>query len=101
MRTYELKALARDLTNAWSHMPKRQALRWYYNIIRHVRLVVRDQKLYSADAQMTGRLEFFLDGHRFTFDADAITGNPFAFFREMFLRQVYFRAFDLHRIPFQ
>jgi FkbM family methyltransferase len=101
VNTCELKALTRDLTNAWSHMPKKQALRWYCNIISHAHLVVRDKKLYSADAQMTGELEFFLDGHRFAFDADAIEGNPFAFFREMFLRQIYFRAFDLRRIPFQ
>jgi FkbM family methyltransferase len=98
--TRRIRALAEDLANAWSCMPRAQALKWYFNLLRNAPSIVRQKKLYAADARMLGELEFFLAGRRFSFNADAIPGNPFAFFRELILRKIYFRPFDLDRISF-
>lgn len=77
-------------------MPKRQAMRWYVAVLRNAPTVLRERKLYSADREMHGVLQFYLFGGTFPADVDAINstaGNAYAFLREFFVRQIYFRAF--------
>lgn len=78
-------------------MPKRQAMRWYAAVLRNAPAVLRERKLYAADREMHGVLHFYLFGGTFPVDADAINstaGNAYAFLREFFVRQIYFRAFE-------
>jgi len=77
-------------------MPKPQALRWYAAVLRHAPTVLRERKLYSADREMHGNLHFYLFGATFPVDVNAInstSSNGYAFLREFFVRQIYFRAF--------
>ena len=77
-------------------MPKPQALRWYAAVLRHAPTLLRERKFYSADRDMHGILHFYLFGGTFSADVDAINstaGNGYAFLREFFVRQIYFRAF--------
>jgi hypothetical protein len=92
-----LKRLVDDITYSWSSMPKSQALRWYGSILRHAPTVWKEKKFYSADADMDGDIRFKIFGTEFPVDIAALAstgGNPpYAFYRELFVRQIYFRAF--------
>lgn len=91
-----LERLLDDVTHSWRAMPKRQALRWYGAVLRNAPQVVRERKLYSADREMRGEVCFFLFGKTFAMDLDALNStdeNGYAFLRELFVRQIYFRAF--------
>jgi SAM-dependent methyltransferase len=93
---HPLKRLLDDVTGTWRVMPKSQALRWYAAMVRHAPQVVRERKFYSADAEMRGVQRFHILGRDFAVDVDAVNstpGNGYAFLREMFVRQIYFRAF--------
>jgi FkbM family methyltransferase len=93
---HQLKRLAGDAINTWHTMPKSQALRWYGAVLRHAPTILRERKFYSADRDMRGTLRFCLLGRDFEVDIDAIngnTGNGYAFLREFFVRQIYFREF--------
>jgi hypothetical protein len=93
---HQLKRLAGDAINTWQVMPKSQALRWYGAVLRHAPTILRERKFYSADRDMRGTLRFFLLGRDFTVDVDAMSttaGNSYAFLREFFVRQIYFREF--------
>jgi FkbM family methyltransferase len=77
-------------------MPAGQALRWYAAVLRHAPAIVRSRKFYAADAAMRGVLRFHVLDKDLTVDVDAINttaGNGYAFLREMFVRQIYFREF--------
>jgi FkbM family methyltransferase len=92
----QLRRLADDAIHTWSAMRKSQALRWYGSVLRHAPTILRERKFYSADSDMRGTLRFFLLGRDLAIDMDAITsttGNPYAFLREFFVRQIYFREF--------
>jgi FkbM family methyltransferase len=92
-----LKRLWDDATHTWNAMPKRQAMRWYAAVLRNAPAVLRERKLYSADREMHGVLQFYLFGGTFLADVEAINstaGNGYAFLREFFVRQIYFRAFE-------
>lgn len=73
-------------------MPKAQALRWYGAVLRHAPTILRERKFYSADDDMRGILRFYLLGREFTVD-NATLGEGYSFFREFFVRQIYFREF--------
>ena len=91
-----LKRLTDDIVNTWSTMPKSQALRWYGAVLTHFPTILRERKFYSADTAMKGNLRFFALGRDFNVDVDAINsspGNGYAFLREFFVRQIYFREF--------
>ena len=93
---HQLKRLADDAIYTWRAMPKSQALRWYGGVLRHAPTILRERKFYSADHDMRGTLRFFLLGRDFTIDMETIAsteGNPYAFLREFFVRQIYFREF--------
>lgn len=91
-----LKRLTDDIRGTWRSMPAGQALRWYAAVLRHAPAVARSRKLYPADAAMRGKLRFRVLDKNLTFDVDAInttSGNGYAFLRELFVRQIYFREF--------
>jgi FkbM family methyltransferase len=93
---HQLKRLSDDVINTWHAMPKSQALRWYRAVLRHTPAILRERKLYSADHDMHGILRFYLLGRNFDVDVDALgttKGNSYAFLRELFVRQIYFRQF--------
>jgi FkbM family methyltransferase len=93
---HQLKRLADDAVNTWFTMPKSQALRWYGAVLLNAPTILRKRKFYSADRHMRGVLRFHLLGHDFEVDVDSLTGtsgNPYAFLREFFVRQIYFREF--------
>jgi FkbM family methyltransferase len=93
-----LKRFVDDITYSWSSMPKSQALRWYGSILRHAPTVLRTRKFYAADRDMNGDIRFRMFGREFSVDIEALSttpGNPpYSFFRELFVRQIYFRAFQ-------
>jgi FkbM family methyltransferase len=77
-------------------MPKSQALRWYGAVLRHAPTILQERKFYSADRDMSGVLSFRVLGRDLNVDVDAINttaGNGYAFLREFFVRQIYFREF--------
>lgn len=77
-------------------MPAGQASRWYAALLRHAPAIVRSRKIYAADAVMHGKLRFRVLDKDLTVDVDAINstaGNGYAFLRELFVRQIYFREF--------
>jgi FkbM family methyltransferase len=91
-----LKRLLDDIRGTWRSMPAGQALRWYAAVLRHAPAIVRSRKFYAADAAMRGVLRFHVLDKDLTVDVDAINttaGNGYAFLREMFVRQIYFREF--------
>jgi FkbM family methyltransferase len=91
-----LKRIADDIRGTWRSMPAGQALRWYAAVLRHAPAIARSRKFYAADAAMRGKLRFHVLDKSLTFDVDAInttSGNGYAFLRELFVRQIYFRAF--------
>jgi FkbM family methyltransferase len=91
-----LKRLLDDIRGTWRSMPAGQALRWYAAVLRHAPAIVRSRKFYPADAAMRGELRFHVLDKDVTVDVDAINttaGNGYAFLRELFVRQIYFRAF--------
>ena len=97
MSKSDIRRLKDDLVCTWSAMPKSQALRWYAAVLRHALTVARERKFYSADHDMRGNLRFFVLGNSVTVDVDAInstSGNGYAFLREFFVRQIYFREFN-------
>jgi FkbM family methyltransferase len=58
--------------------------------------VWREKKFYSADRDMVDDIRFQMFGMPFSVDIRALgstSGNPYAFCRELFVRQIYFRAF--------
>jgi Methyltransferase FkbM domain len=93
--------MVEDCTAMWRLTPKRQALRWYLAVLKNLPETARTRKLYAADFQMNGVCSFFCFGQRFDVDVDALNtattdmlkGNAFAFLRELFVRQIYFREF--------
>lgn len=90
------KRFVDDLTQSWRAMPKSQALRWYGAVLRRAPTVLRERKFYSADHEMHGEAHFLMFGREFTVDVEALgstDGNPYSFCRELFVRQIYFRAF--------
>ncbi|MEO6805463.1 MAG: FkbM family methyltransferase [Edaphobacter sp.] len=94
---HPLKRLADDVLDSWSAMPKSQALRWYGSVVQHAPTILRERKLYSADRNMRGILQFNLLGSSLNVDVDAINttgGNGYAFLREFFVRRIYFREFN-------
>jgi FkbM family methyltransferase len=93
---HQLRRLAGDAINTWHAMPKSQALRWYGAVLRHAPTILRERKFYSADRDMRGILRFHVLGRDFTVDVYAMSttaGNSYAFLREFFVRQIYFREF--------
>jgi FkbM family methyltransferase len=93
---HQLKRLAGDAVNTWFTMPKSQALRWYGAVLINAPTILRERKFYSADHHMRGILRFHLLGRDFVVDVDSlagVSGNPYAFLREFFVRQIYFREF--------
>lgn len=91
-----LKRFVDDVTQSWGAMPKRQALRWYGAVLRRTPTILRERKFYSADHDMRGDAHFLMFGREFTVDVEALGstgGNPYSFCRELFVRQIYFRAF--------
>ncbi|MGH9596218.1 MAG: FkbM family methyltransferase [Edaphobacter sp.] len=93
----QLKRFADDVLDSWSAMPKSQALRWYSYVLQHAPTILRERKLYSADHNMRGILQFNLLGSSLNVDVDAINttgGNGYAFLREFFVRRIYFREFN-------
>jgi FkbM family methyltransferase len=93
---HQLKRLADDAVSTWFTMPKSQALRWYGAVLLNAPTILRERKFYSADHHMRGVLRFHLLGRDFDVDIDSLTGisgNPYAFLREFFVRQIYFREF--------
>lgn len=90
---HPLKRLASDAVNTWFTMPKSQALRWYGAVLRNAPTILRERKFYSADHHMRGVLRFHLLDRHFDVDVDSLSGNPYAFLREFFVRQIYFREF--------
>jgi len=94
--THSLRRFWDDATHTWNAMPKSQALHWYGAVLQHAPTILRERKFYAADREMRGKLSFFLLGSTFSVDVDAInstTGNGYAFLREFFIRQIYFREF--------
>jgi FkbM family methyltransferase len=93
-----LKRLMDDITYSWTSMPKSQALRWYGSILRHAPTVWKQKKFYSADRDMVGDIRFRMFGKEFSVDTEVLSqraGNPpYSFYRELFVRQIYFRAFQ-------
>ena len=73
-------------------MPKSQALRWYGAVLRHAPTILRERKFYSADHDMRGILRFHLLGRDFTVN-NTTPGDSYPFFREFFVRRIYFREF--------
>jgi hypothetical protein len=91
-----LKRLLDDIRGTWRSMPAGQALRWYAAVLRHAPAIVRSRKFYPADAAMRGELRFHVLDQDLTVNVDAINstaGNGYAFLRELFVRQIYFREF--------
>ena len=91
-----LKRLTDDVVNSWSVMPRSQALRWYASILTHLPTILRERKFYSADREMSGVATFYAFGKTVNLNLDEMNssaGNPYAFLRELFVRQVYFRGF--------
>ena len=91
-----LKRFVDDITQSWSSMPKSQALKWYGAVVRRSPAILRERKFYAADQEMQGVARFRLFDQDFSVDLDALRttgGNPYAFCRELFVRQIYFRAF--------
>ena len=91
-----LKRFVDDITQSWGAMPKSQALRWYGAVLRRAPSILRERKFYSADHDMHGDARFLMFGREFTVDVEALGstgGNPYSFCRELFVRQIYFRAF--------
>jgi len=91
-----LKRFVDDLTQSWSSMPKSQALKWYGAVLRRSPTILRTRKFYSADHDMHGLVYFKMFGREFSVDIEALgstAGNPYSFCRELFVRQIYFRAF--------
>jgi FkbM family methyltransferase len=77
-------------------MPKPQALRWYGAVLKNAPTILRERRFYSADLDMRGTVRFYLLGRNLDVDVDAINttgGNGYAFLREFFVRQIYFREF--------
>jgi len=95
-----MRRVAGDVTGSWAVMPHRQALRWYGAVARSLPSIVASRKLYAADRMMRGEASFRIMGQEFSFDLDAINatpGNAYSFLRELFVRNVYFRAFAAPR----
>jgi FkbM family methyltransferase len=91
-----LKRFLDDIRGTWRSMPAGQALRWYAAVLRHAPAIARSRKFYPADAAMRGELHFHVLDKDLTVNVDAINstaGNGYAFLRELFVRQIYFRAF--------
>jgi FkbM family methyltransferase len=86
-----------DIRASWESMPKTQALRWYLTLLLNLPSIARTRKFYTADLSMTGRRAFRLYGQDFEFNIsefNAAGGNGYTFCRELFVRKMYFRAFD-------
>jgi FkbM family methyltransferase len=95
--THSIRRFCDDFSGTWRAMPKLQALRWYAAVLRHAPTVLRERKFYSADREMHGKLLFYLFGRTLTVDVDSINStdnNGYAFLREFFVRQIYFREFN-------
>ena len=79
-------------------MPKGQAMYWYLMLATTAPSIWRTRKLYSADEKMRGIVRFDLCNRQFEFDIESLISPwfpvPYAFLREVFVRQVYFRAFE-------
>lgn len=98
--TLALRRIAQDVAGSWGAMPRSQALRWYGLILWRLPAILRERKLYAADLLMPGEVRFALFGQQFRFDLAAINatpGNGYAFLRELFVRNIYFRAFERPR----
>lgn len=92
----QLRRLADDVIQTWHTMPKSQALRWYGAVLQNAPTVLRERKFYSADHAMRGVLRFRLLGRDLNIDVNSMNttgGNGYAFLREFFVRQIYFREF--------
>lgn len=88
--------LVQDIYGTWRVAPWTQSLKWYAGLLRSLPVVARTRTLYAADKLMDGPVTFDLYGRAFTFDVSAINsteGNGYAFLRELFVRNIYFRAF--------
>jgi FkbM family methyltransferase len=88
--------LGRDMAGSWAVMPGLQAMRWCGAVALSLPSIVCTRKLYAADLMMRGEARFRALGQEFRFDIDAINatpGNGYAFLRELFVRNIYFRAF--------
>jgi FkbM family methyltransferase len=91
-----LKRLLDDIRGTWRSMPAGQALRWYGAVLRHAPAIARSRKFYVADAAMRGELRFHVLDKDLTVNVDTInstSANGYAFLRELFVRQIYFREF--------
>lgn len=98
--TLALRRIAQDVVGSWGAMPKSQALRWYGLILSQLPAILRERKLHAADILMPGEVRFALFDREFRFDLAAINatpGNGYAFLRELFVRNIYFRAFERPR----
>jgi FkbM family methyltransferase len=90
----QIRRFQQDLTCTWTAMPASQALRWYAAVLRHLPAVLRERKFYAADAEMRGTMRFRAMGRTIVIEGvDAAAGCGYAFLRELFVRQVYFRGF--------
>ncbi len=97
-----VRRFAADLIDITDVMPLRQSLVWYGNIFRHLPQVVKTRKYYPADNDMTGMVNFRYCGTDLAFDLTGTPNQSFSWLREFFVRDNYFREFDMQRmIPFK
>lgn len=92
-----------DALGAFRVMPAGQAMRWLGNIALNAPAILGSRKLYAADQAMSGTVRFCWGAHLFSYDIDAHKaegGIPFAFMRELFVRGIYFRAFNPEKLSF-
>ncbi len=92
-----LRRLRDDVVCMWTVAPRRQTFRWYFLLLLNVISITRTGKLYQADMGMTGNVHFRLYEQDFEFDISLLNssgGNAFTFLRELFVRRIYFRAFQ-------
>jgi hypothetical protein len=85
-------------------LPLGTTLLYLLNCIHHWQKIIKQRKLYAADAAIKGRVRVICHGIRFAVDCgvvDAMLPGDSATFstvREMFGRDVYLRAFDVQRM---
>jgi FkbM family methyltransferase len=97
--TTRIPQLAKDLTGIATVMPMSQAMQWYSHVLRNSRSVIRSKHWYCADNAMTGVVTFNYLGNSLSFDLDGTPAQTFSWLREFFVRDNYFGAFDMSRLP--
>lgn len=94
----KVSRLLGDLIGIAQTMPMTQSLKWYANLATNAPTILKTKHLYSADNAMDGTVTFLWRGVNMDFELDGAPPQTFSWLREFFVRDNYFRAFDMQKV---